>query len=117
VTVVDYNSADDAAWKRRLVQAEINGRRVNEAIEPAPGTARSAVFVCECGYLGCNATVEMTIAEYEAVRTDFDRFLVVPGHVAEEVDTIVERHAAHLVVVKPDSEAQEMAQSADERTP
>jgi hypothetical protein len=117
VNPIGESKTGEPSWKRRAVRAEINGRRVNEAIEPAPGAARAAVFVCECGYLGCNATVEMTVEEYESVRTDFDRFLVVPGHVIEEVDTVVERHSGHLVVVKPDSEAREMASSADERTP
>lgn len=86
--------------------AEVNGRRVNEAIErgdsgPVP------VFVCECGHLGCSDTVELSVAEYEAVRSDFDRFLVKPGHEIEEVDRVVERHSGYLVVVKPDTDREE----------
>jgi hypothetical protein len=103
-------------WKRRATLAEINGRRVNEAIEPDRGTG-TAVFVCECGYMGCNSTVEIGIADYEDVRTDFDRFLVVPGHEIEEVDEVVESHATHLVVVKRQGVPKEMARAADERTP
>ncbi|HET9184853.1 MAG TPA: hypothetical protein VFN82_01820, partial [Solirubrobacterales bacterium] len=88
----------------------------NESIEPdaASGTG---VFVCECGNLGCSATVELRVAEYEAVRTDFDRFLVVPGHEIAEVDQVVERHPRHLVVVKRQGEPREMARATDERSP
>jgi hypothetical protein len=103
--------------KRRAANAEVNGRRVNEAIERGESDGGTAVFVCECGYLGCNTTVELSIAEYEAVRTGFDRFLVVPGHEIETVDRVVERHPDHLVVIKREPDAKAMARVADERTP
>lgn len=103
--------------QRRAAQAEVNGRRVNEAIERGDGDGNTAVFVCECGYVGCNTTVELTIDAYEEVRTDFDRFLVVPGHEIDEVDEVVERHPTHLVVVKRQPEARAIAHAGDERTP
>jgi hypothetical protein len=120
--MVGMNSREDAVggqprWKQRITKAEINGRRVNEAIERGEEDARTAVFVCECGHLGCSSTVELGIADYEEVRTNFDRFLVIPGHEILEVDRVVERHPEHLVVVKPDEEAQQRAREADERTP
>ncbi|HEX7279582.1 MAG TPA: hypothetical protein VF255_08180 [Solirubrobacterales bacterium] len=108
---------DEPPWKQRITIAEINGRRVNEAIERGEGDSGPAVFVCECGHLGCSSTVELEIAEYEAVRTEFDRFLVIPGHEIEAVDRVVERHPGYLVVVKPAEGARERAREADERTP
>ncbi|HEX3239734.1 MAG TPA: hypothetical protein VHR18_06325 [Solirubrobacterales bacterium] len=101
-------------WERRAVSAEINGRRVNEAIERG-GQGSSCVFVCECGHLGCNATVELSIAEYEAVRTAFDRFLVLPGHVIDAVDHVVENRGGYLVVVKREGEPKRMVREADSR--
>lgn len=101
-------------WERRAVSAEINGRRVNEAIERG-GRGSSGVFVCECGHLGCNATVELSIAEYEAVRTAFDRFLVLPGHVIDAVDNVVENRGGYLVVVKREGEPKRMVREADPR--
>jgi hypothetical protein len=120
--MVGMSSQGDASlgeprWKQRITKAEINGRCVNEAIERGEEDATSAVFVCECGHLGCSSTVELGIADYEEVRTNFDRFLVIPGHEIVEVDRVVERHPGHLVVVKPDEGAQQMARKADERTP
>jgi hypothetical protein len=104
-------------FKRRAASLEVNGRRVNEAIERANEYQRSAVFVCECGHLDCSETLEIPIPEYEAVRTDFDRFLLVPGHEIEGVDETVERHPRYLVVVKREPEAKELAHVTDERTP
>jgi len=108
--------AGEPQWKQRITHTEINGRRVNEAIERGDGGS-TAVFVCECGHLGCNSTVELGIAEYEEVRTDFNRFLVLPGHEIPEVDKVIERHPQHLVVAKRGTGAQEAARETDKRTP
>lgn len=101
---------------RRAAALEVNGRRVNEAIERGGRDSGGAVFVCECGYLGCNETVELSTSEYEAVRSSFDRFLVVPGHEIAAVDQVVERHSGYFVVVKRQPEAREMASASDERS-
>lgn len=108
---------DEQPFQRRAALAEINGRRVNEAIEPRDRPAGTAVFVCECGRIPCGETVEIPVAEYEEVRTGFDRFLVVPGHEIEEVDEVVERRGDFLIVVKREPEAREIARATDGRTP
>ena len=102
---------------RRAAARETNGRQVNEAIERGEQDASRASFVCECGYLGCTKTVDLSIAAYESVRSNFDRFLIVPGHEIDLVDEVVERHEGYFVVVKREGEPREMARSADERTP
>lgn len=106
---------DSSSAVERAAAAEVNGRRVNEAIERGAQGTGTAVFVCECGNLGCSDTVVLTIAEYEDVRSGFDRFLVVPGHEIEEIEDVVERHASYLVVAKRDGEAAAMAYVADDR--
>jgi hypothetical protein len=104
----------DSRPVERAAAAEVNGRRVNEAIERgAPGAA--AVFVCECGNLGCSETVELTIDEYEAVRSGFERFLVMPGHEIADIEDVIEHHGTYLVVAKRDPRAAEMALAADDR--
>ena len=111
------DQASEERFQRRAAAAEINGRRVNEAIEPQGQSDRSAVFVCECGNLGCSETVEISVAEYEEVRTAFDRFFLVPGHEIDDVDRVVERRSSYLIVVKRAPEAREMARASDERSP
>jgi hypothetical protein len=111
------DSSHDENLKRRAAAAEINGRQVNEAIERGVTEANSAVFVCECGYFGCSTTVELSVSAYEAVRTDFDRFLVAPGHEIAEVEEVVEHHPDYLVVVKRQGVPKQMARASDERAP
>lgn len=108
------NRSDEARWKRRAVLAEINRRRVNEAIER--GTSGPVpVFVCECGNTVCNETLSVPAGNYEGARAGFDHFLVVPGHEIPEVDRVVERRPRYLVVVKHDPQARAVAQSSDGR--
>jgi hypothetical protein len=99
----------------RAAAAEVNGRQVNEAIERGTREARSAVFVCECGKLGCTSTVELTIAEYEEVRSGFERFLVIPGHELVDIEDVIERHDDYLVVAKRDDLAMAIAAATDDR--
>jgi hypothetical protein len=71
-------------------------------------------FVCECPNEDCGDTLEVTCAQYEAVRSNPKRFLVVPGHEDAEVARVVERHAHFMVVEKLD-EAAEIAIEQDPR--
>src|ERR687887_187477 len=74
-------------------------REVNDRIEElsenveAQGIAPEGGLVefhCECGRDGCTERVRMTVAEYEHVRADNDRFAVVPGHETPEMEAVVE---------------------------
>jgi hypothetical protein len=55
-------------------------------------------FLCECVQDGCSAPVELSAAQYEAVRADEQRFFVYPGHEMPELDVVVERHEGFFVV-------------------
>jgi hypothetical protein len=105
---------DESAWQRRIVCAEVNGRRVNEAIERGRGDRDDATFVCECGRVGCTEKLQLTIAEYEQVRASFERFLLAPGHEIHGVDTVAEDHDDYLVAVK-EGEGADLAQETDPR--
>ena len=107
--------SEERRFVARAAAAEVNGRRVNEAIERGTESAREAVFVCECGNLGCSETVDLAISEYEEVRSGFERFLVVPGHQIEEIEDVVEHHDSYLVVAKREGEAVRIAYAADDR--
>jgi hypothetical protein len=62
-------------------------------------------FVCECSQAGCSEPVELTLQEYEQVRTDPAHFFVVPGHEDGRVDDVVARHERYWVVAKKPAEA------------
>jgi hypothetical protein len=104
----------DPAWERRIACAEINRRRVNEAIEQGRRDDEPQVFMCECGRVGCNTTVSLRVDDYEHVRTSFERFLVVPGHEVDVVDEVVERHGDHHVVAERGA-GRALAREADDR--
>jgi hypothetical protein len=60
-------------------------------------------FQCECGKTsGCEGSVLMTLTEYERVRRQRDRFAVVPGHEAGEIEYVVEQDERYAIVDKRD---------------
>jgi hypothetical protein len=89
-------------------------REVNDRIEElsenveAQGIAPEGGFVqfhCECGRDGCTERVQMTVAEYEHVRADNDRFALAPGHETPEMEAIIEVDERFVVVDKlPEAE-------------
>ena len=116
---LDGENDDQLQWARAPtvgpVVAEIKGRRVNEAIERGTCREETAVFLCECGNLGCSRTLELPIEAYDEVRSGFDRFLIAPGHEVPNVDRVVERHDAYLVVVKRTGRPADLARATDPR--
>jgi hypothetical protein len=96
----------DHAKQQRALENEALFRTVNENVDAAaekfePQAEGSAFeYLCECSDPDCAARVDMTRAEYLAVRAHPRRFLVLPGHVQPAVERVVERHRAYLVVEK-----------------
>jgi hypothetical protein len=86
-------------------------RTVNERIaaadERAGGWAAPEerfAFQCECGAAGgCEDRVLMTLADYERVRSQRDRFAIVPGHETPEIEHVVEQDERYLIVDKRDA--------------
>jgi hypothetical protein len=103
--------------QRRAAANEATIRDVNEGIERGqwPGEEDSPVgFRCECARLGCNQLVELTVREYEEIRANPRRFVVVPGHEFHDVETVVESRAGYVIVEKQD-QAAEVAERHDPR--
>ena len=102
--------AERAAKNESLV------REVNERIgETALGWQRErAAALCECQAMDCRATVEVSLEEYEAVRSHADRFLLLEGHEDPAVESIVERTDRYVVVEKV-GEGAEVARELDPR--
>ncbi len=89
--------------KRRLAANEDIYREVNEGIVRGqwPGEADSPVgFRCECARLGCNLLIAMRLADYERVRDNPRRFLMVPGHELPAVERVVSDGDGYVVVEK-----------------
>lgn len=94
----------------RLGLNEALFREINEGIERGqwPGEEDSPVsFRCECARLGCNELVEATVREYEHVRANPRRFIVLPGHERLDIEMVVERKPGYLVLEKIDRAAEQ----------
>lgn len=91
--------------QERLSANESVFREINEGIERGqwPGEEDSPIsFRCECARLGCNELIELSVREYEHVRSNSRRFIVLPGHERLDVEIVVERHHGYLIVEKVD---------------
>jgi hypothetical protein len=103
--------------QRRAAANEATIRDVNEGIERGqwPGEEDTPVgFRCECARLGCNQLVELTVREYEEIRANPRRFVVVPGHEFPDVEIVVEPRRGYIIVEKRD-QAAEVAERHDPR--
>lgn len=102
----------------RLAANEVIFRDVNEGIERGqwPGEPEAPIgFRCECARLGCNELIELTLAEYEQVRSGPRRFVMVDGHEIPAVETVVQTVRDYVIVEKRDA-AGDRAEAADPRS-
>jgi hypothetical protein len=107
----------DAEGKQRVAMNEATFRKVNEGMEVGQEPGGLLTFICECGRLGCTELIELTRAEYEAVRADPRRFALLAGHEIPDVERVVERHERYLVVEKSGEAAEEIVEHTDPRRP
>ena len=105
----------DTADARQVALNESTFREVNEGIEQGRHERDGRVpFVCECGEIGCNAVVELTLDEYERVRAGSRCFLVALGH-GSVFDQLSREEDRFAVVRKPDGPLGEIADRTDPR--
>src|SRR5688500_7152351 len=57
-------------------------------------------YLCECASRPCRERIPLTRAQYESVRSDVRRFVVVPGHVIPDLETVVESFPSYQVIEK-----------------
>jgi hypothetical protein len=95
----------------RLEQQARNEGLVREVNERISALDRSAAsngemfgFHCECGrHGGCEERIWMTLAEYDTVREQDDRFALTPGHETDELEHVVEQTERYVIVDKVDA--------------
>jgi hypothetical protein len=104
----------------RVAKNEAIFREVNERIAeigdglPEDGTPLD--LVCECSDTACAEQFSIGAGEYEAVRANPRRFLILPGHLWHpEVEREVSRGSRYVILEKFD-EAGEVAAETDPRS-
>jgi hypothetical protein len=89
-------------------------REVNERINRVQevfGQTHAFEIVCECGAQSCLERVTLTHDAYKRLRENPRTFAIVPGHEAEDVEDVVERNDAYLVVEKKEGLPAAIAES------
>ncbi|HUA07009.1 MAG TPA: hypothetical protein VMB27_24095 [Solirubrobacteraceae bacterium] len=103
--------------QQRVGSTESSIRDVNEGIERGqwPGDEDTPVgFRCECARAGCNRLVELTVRQYEEIRSHPRRFVVLPGHESPDAETVVATRPGYVIVEKRD-QAGAVAEQSDHR--
>jgi hypothetical protein len=103
------------AFEERAAQNEALFRSVNEQIEKLGHSERLVAFVCECSDGTCTQKIELTIAEYEEVRSDARWFAIGPGHVTNEIEHVVRTTERYVIVEKDTPEAAAIVEDTDPR--
>ena len=101
----------------RVARVESLFREVNERIAETAGRFETsqAEFVCECHDPTCTERIAAELADYEHVRDDGARFMLVNGHADERVEQVVEERPQFAVVEKDHPEVEERVRELDPR--
>jgi hypothetical protein len=106
--------------EERIGMNEAVFRDVNERIQDVATafnlTTEPLDLICECGDAACVARISLTRDEYEDVRADSHLFAVSPGHVAPDVEEVVDQRRGYDVVRKFKGVPAEVAEKTDPRS-
>jgi hypothetical protein len=90
-------------------------REVNERIEAVSQSValgyEAMDFLCECDRADCRETVNVTRAEYEAVRAVPTHFIVLPNHQDPRIEHVAVTNERFLVVEKEGKAARRSEES------
>jgi hypothetical protein len=104
---------------RKLGRNEALFRQVNERLrELSEGfsvVAERAEFICECPDERCTEPIQLTLDEYERVRSDSRWFVVVREHMRPEVENVVWEIGKRLVIVEKPPELADQSVADDPR--
>ena len=105
---------------RRVGLNESIFRQVNEQIESLNhgfgSDLETLTVICECADGECTDRIEIAVSEYEQVRANPRRYVVVPGHELPEFESIVESREGYDIVQKRSGEAAKLAEETDPRS-
>ena len=87
---------DERIAKNETVFRAAN-REIEHAGQEAGGTGQLIEVLCECGRQECDGVITMTVADYDGVHSQADRFAVLRGHESPEIEKVVEERACYLV--------------------
>lgn len=105
--------------EERLALNEVLFRKANERIQDA--AEQHAVpdvpigFYCECADRDCTEQLVITAHEFNNARSRPTLFLVRPGHDVPEIETVITRTPAYLIVEKTGEAAEVVTEQLENR--
>jgi hypothetical protein len=103
-------------WRADEARNEARRRVQNEWTREAAGSF-AQTFVCECGDPDCTATIELTPAEDECVRSRSTWFALARNHENPEAEVLLGEHPGYTLVSKIAGPAMRIAVTSDPRRP
>jgi hypothetical protein len=97
----------------RVARNEAVFREANDRIE---GSARDndftglVPFICECAEVDCTEIIQLSLAQYEEVRSHPRRFAVAPGHEDDEPSSRLVSEHERFAIVEKTGEAGELVE-------
>jgi hypothetical protein len=110
--------------KDRQVRNETLFRELNERIDAVADDltfngviddSDVASYMCECANDGCLVELRLSREEYEHVRERPIQFVVSPGHVVADIETVIEANE-RFVIVEKDPGERAIARATDRRS-
>ena len=105
---------------RRVGLNEAIFREVNEQIESLnrdlETETRTMNVVCECANRDCTERLAIRVREYEEVRSDPRRYILVPGHGLPDFESVVGSGEGYEIVEKREGTAARVAVETDPRS-
>jgi hypothetical protein len=92
--------AYNEAWYRGLNERKADWMKRGHA---------TAGFRCECWRVDCGARIVLSGREWQEVRSRPNRFAVAPGHVAADLEAVVEEYP-HFWLIEKQGKAGEVAE-------
>jgi hypothetical protein len=105
--------------EERVARNEAVSREINEGLEQAHADEppdRYMRMYCECGQSGCENMIAITASEYERVRSDPVRFVIVREHLISDIERVVEETDRFVVIAKREGTPAQVAREDDPRS-
>jgi hypothetical protein len=92
--------------EERFIQNEELFRSANERLreraEVIVAPRQSIPFLCECIDDTCMARIDLTLEDYDRIRSDDEHFVIAPGHPRLEGERVIAERGHFLIVTKED---------------
>ena len=101
--------------QNRTIFRDMNEWTVEGRVAQAGDDPTTRTYLCECSDSRCTAPIDLTWAEYEAVRAEAVRFVIAVNHENPEIERVVSENERFATVEKFGSVGCQIARATDPR--